>query len=144
MPTPAIEDIIQSAGKVQQARDIRKVEVSQALVAINDEIIKQTTVDGDVLNVNVAIEDFQKAAVAFKIGDSIDPLKALAQKLFESEGVRLVDVVTLQDAIAVRVKEKAEADAANVDEDAAIADLVEKAHNYTKETDEPTPAVDPV
>lgn len=135
MSAPTIEDIIDSASKVQQARNVRKIEVGQALEAVQDELGKQTTVDSDVQNVNVAIENFKNAAVAYKIGDPIDPLKDLAQKMFEQEGVRLVDVAVLNQAIAVRLKEVAEADAANIDEDAAIADLTDKAHNYTKEVD---------
>lgn len=135
MLTPTIEDVIQSAGVVLQARNTRKIEVGQALAAISDELGKQTTEDSDIQNVNVSLENFQKAAVAFKIGDSIDPLKELSRVLFEQEGIRLVDLATLNDAITVRLKEVAEADAANVNEDAAIADLTEKAHNYTKEVD---------
>lgn len=139
MPNVTIEDVIQSAGTVLVARNNRRIEDSQAIAAVNDEIAKQTTVDGDVQNLNVSLANFQAAVAAYKVGDPIDPIKDLAQKVFESEGVRLVDVNTLQDAITVRIKEVADSQAANADEDAAIADLTDKAHNYTKEPqDAPT------
>lgn len=133
MSTPAIEELLSAAERVQVTRNKRRIEVPEAVSAVQDEIAKQTRLDSDTQTVAGALAAVTTAAIALKAGDDIQPLKDLFQALFEAEGVRLIDVGVLNQAIEVRLKETSEADIANADEDGAIADLAAKAAAYQKE-----------
>lgn len=128
-----IEEGLGLAATIQSKRDARRKEVVEAQAAIADEVMKQAAVDTDTTDVTVAINNVQNAAAAYKLGDDIQPIKDLFLALFQAEGTRVLDTSTLVDAIAVLNKEQGEADTANADEDAAIAEFSTWASGYTKE-----------
>ena len=132
MPT-TIEAVIDAAVAAKDARDKDRIEVSQAQAAVADELTKQTTLTTDAATVDVALDNLRTAAIAFQPGDDVRTLVALAQSLLEAEGKRVVDVQQLADAVGVRIKEQAEADAADADYDAAIENVKSVATSYVRE-----------
>ena len=140
----SIETILQKASEIEQKRNKRRVEVSQAVSAAADSLRETTeanlanmTEDEAILNLKTLSQNYDKNSPA---SSTIEQILEASQAVFEARGKRIIEVDQAAAAIATKIQEQAEADAANVDEDAAIAELKEMANAYSKEADEATNA----
>ena len=64
---------------------------------------------------------------------TVEELLALATKVLESRGKRVVEATEAADAEAVAARERSQADAANASEDEVIAAFKTAANDYVKD-----------